>query len=99
MVQSSRVLLGIVHIVRRVGRRSRIHDTVKNLCNTTEQLAKATTFSLLRYTTNAKPAFGFEYVHAYCQLVDQSGKHFCDEILTYNDACVYLTQNRVSTTY
>ena len=60
---------------------------------------KATTFSLLRYTTNAKPAFGFEYVHAHCQLADQPGKHFCDEILTCNDACVYLAQNRVSTTY
>ena len=60
---------------------------------------KATTFSLLRYTTNAKPAFRFEYVHAYCQLADQPGKHFCDKILTCNDACVYLTQNRVSTTY
>ena len=69
------------------------------LCNTTKQLAEATIFSLLRYTTIAKPAFRFEYVHAYCQLVDHPGKHFCDEILTCNDACIYLTQNRVSTTY
>ena len=69
------------------------------LRNTTEQLVKAMTFSWLRYTTNAKPAFRFQYVHAYCQLVDQPGKHFCDETLTCNDACVYLTQKRVSTIF
>ena len=93
MVRSSRVLL-IVHVVWQVGWQSRIHDTVKNLRNTTEQLAKATTFLLLRYTTNAKPTFRFEYVHAYCQLADQPGKHFCDEILTCNDACIYLTHKQ-----
>ena len=65
----------------------------------TEQLAEATIFLLLRYTTITKPAFRFEYVHVYCQLSDQPSKHFCDEILTCNDACIYLTQNRVSTTY
>ena len=69
------------------------------LHNTTEQLAEATIFSLLRYITIAKPAFRFEYVQVYCHLADQPGKHFCDEILTCNDARIYLTQNRVSTTY
>ena len=35
-----------------------------------EQLAKGTTLWLLRYATITKPAFRFEYVHAYCQLAE-----------------------------
>ena len=43
---------------------------------------EASTCWLLRYTTSAKPAFRFEYVHAYCQLAVKPGKHFCGKILT-----------------
>ena len=45
-----------------------------------------------RYSVHAtitKPTFRFEYVHVYCQLVDQPGKHFCDKILSCNDACMH----------
>ena len=62
-------------------------------------VVEATTFWLLRYTTITKPTFRIEYVNEYCQLINQPGKNFCDEILTCNDTCIYLTQNRVSTTY
>ena len=68
------------------------------LCDTTKELNEATTFWLLRYTTKTKPAFRFKYVHAYYQLTELPSKHFCDEILTCNDVCIYLIQNRVSTT-
>ena len=63
-------------------------------CNRVGREGEVTTF-WLRYTTIVKPAFRFEYVQVYCQLADQPGKHFCDEMLTCNDACIYMIQNRV----
>ena len=41
---------------------------------------EGTTCWSLKYTTSEKPAFRFEYVHAYRLLVEQPGKSFYDEM-------------------
>ena len=62
--------------------------------NKVRHVAEATTFWLLRYTIIAKPTFRIEYVNEYCQLIDQPGKHFCDEILTCIDVCIYVPDTK-----